>query len=95
MTQTAQRRPDTAANRPDEGLPRLSEPFRRELLAHCYRMLGSIHDAEDVVQETGAVALRDLQDHLSQDFLQDRSEPHNSVYRIGTKGVLSVAPSST
>ena len=39
-----------------DALQRLTEPHRRELLVHCYRMLGSLEDAEDTLQDTRAAA---------------------------------------
>ncbi|RKP49846.1 sigma-70 family RNA polymerase sigma factor [Cohnella endophytica] len=61
---------------------RLVEPYRKEILAHCYRMLGSGEDAEDALQESMLRAWRGLADFAG------RSSIRTWLYKIATNTCL-------
>ena len=52
---------DRARSGDEQAFAALTEPFRRELHVHCYRILGSLQDAEDALPETLLAAWRGLE----------------------------------
>jgi RNA polymerase sigma-70 factor (TIGR02960 family) len=73
----------------DEAFRELTEPHRRELLVHCYRMLGSFQDAEDAVQDTLLAAWRGL------GGFEGRASVRTWLYRIATNRCLNALRSAS
>ena len=67
----------------------LIDPYRRELQVHCYRILGSVHDAEDALQETLLAAWQGL------DGCEGRASVRTWLYRVATSRCLNALRSGS